>query len=95
MTELREQVTEAFLKYGTAEWVSSKLVAKCLEFEVKYKTEGYEGDTVPASWDDYILTEDAEMLADVNDGINDDIEEEDGEVEARKYHSCSKIIRSK
>ena len=81
MTELKEQVKEAFLKYGTAEWVSEKLVAKCLEFEEKYKTEGYEGDTVPASWDDYILAEDAEMLAEVTDGINNDIEEEDNDDE--------------
>jgi len=56
-------------------------VAKCLEFEEKYKIEGYEGDIVPASWDDYILAEDAEMLADVDDGIINDIEEEDGDDE--------------
>ena len=81
MTELREQVKEAFLLYGTAKWVSEKLVAKSLEFEEKYKTEGYEGDIIPASWDDYVIAEDAEIAEEANDGINDDINEEDGDDE--------------
>ena len=36
---------------------------------------------MPASWDDYILTKDAALYEEFNDGINDDIEEEDGDDE--------------
>ena len=43
--------------------------------------EGYEGDIIPASWDDYIIAEDAEIAEEANDGINDDIDEEDGDDE--------------
>jgi len=43
--------------------------------------EGYEGDIIPASWDDYIIAEVAEIAEEANDGINDDINEEDGDDE--------------
>ena len=78
MTELVEQIKEAFLIYGKAEWVSTKLVSESLKWEVEYKTNGYTGDDIPASWDDYILQEDQDFEDEINGGINDDIEEEDG-----------------
>ena len=56
MNELEAQIRDAFLEYGSAEFVSDHLIKDILEFEVKYKTEGYFGDVVPRSWDDYILT---------------------------------------
>jgi hypothetical protein len=45
--------------------------------------EGYEGDIIPASWDDsdYIIAEVAEIAEEANDGINDDINEEGGDDE--------------
>ena len=43
--------------------------------------EGYEEDIIPASWDDYIIAEVAEIAEEANDGINDDINEEDGDDE--------------
>jgi len=81
MNELEAQIRDAFLEYGSAEFVSDHLIKDILEFEVKYKTEGYFGDVVPRSWDDYILTEDAELFEDFDDGVNVDIEEEDAGVE--------------
>ena len=64
-----------FLEYGSAEFVSEHLIKDILEFEVKYKTEGYIGDVVPRSWDDYILTEDAERTkkTDEDAGVEDGI----------------------
>jgi len=75
------QIRDAFLEYGSAEFVSEHLIKDALEFEVKYKTEGYIGDVVPRSWDDYILSEDAELFEDFDDGVNVDIDEEDAGVE--------------
>jgi hypothetical protein len=69
------------MEYGSAEFVSEHLIKDALEFEVKYKTEGYIGDVVPRSWDDYILSEDAELFEDFDDGVNVDIDEEDAGVE--------------
>ena len=63
----------------TAASLSEKLVKKSVEFEALYKKDGYQGDIIPASWDDYIISEDAENADEINDGINDDIEEEDGD----------------
>ena len=77
MNELEAQVRDGFLKYGSAEFVSGHLMRDVLEFENKYKTEGYHRDVVPRSWDDYILTEDAELFAELGEGINGDIDEED------------------
>ena len=81
MTELVEQAKEAFLMYGKAEWVSKKLVSESLKWEVEYKTKGYTGDDVPPSWDDYTTQEDQDFEDEINEGINDDIEEEDGDDE--------------
>jgi hypothetical protein len=81
MNELEAQIKDAFLKYGSAEFISEHLIKDILEFEVKYKTEGYKGDVVPRSWDDYILREDAELFEDFDDGVNVDIDEEDAGVE--------------
>jgi transposase len=77
MTTLDEQVREGFRKYGSAEFVSNHFIKQVLEFEHTYKTEGYNGDVVPDSWDDYILTEDADLFADFNEGVMEDIDEED------------------
>ena len=60
---------------------SNHFVKQALEFEKKYKTDGYNGDVVPDSWDDYILTEDAELFADFNEGVMGDIVEDDDGVE--------------
>ena len=81
MTELYDQVREGFRLYGTMEWVSDHFVKECLEWEQVYKTKGFEGDIVPASWDDYILSENQDNDEDINDGIMDDIEEEDNDDE--------------
>ena len=81
MTELVEQVKEAFLMYGKAEWVSKKLVAESLKWEVEYKTKGYTGDDVPPSWDDYTTQEDQDFEDEASEGTSDDIEEEDGDDE--------------
>jgi len=36
---------------------------------------------IPSSWDDYILSENQNNDDEINDGINDDIEEEDNDDE--------------
>ena len=79
MTELGVQVREGFLKYGTAEWVKNHYVKQSIEWEVKYKTEGYVGDIVPASWDDYILTNDHANGEEANNGIIEDMVDEDAD----------------
>ena len=81
MSELEEQVKEGFLLYGTAEWASTKLVPKCLEWENRYKIKGFNGDGIPPSWDDYIIENENRLYEDLDEGINDDIEEEDGDDE--------------
>ena len=72
MTTLGEQVREGFRKYGSAEFVSKHFVKQALEFEQVYQTEGYNGDVVHDSWDDYTLTEDADLFADFNEGVIED-----------------------
>ena len=81
MTALHAQVREGFLKYGTAGWVSSHYVKQSREWELKYKTKGYVGDVIPASWDDYVIIEEHTEHGEVDHGIIRDMEEEDVDVE--------------
>ena len=67
--------------YGKVQCISEELVAKCLEFWEKYKSEGYEGDIILVSWDGYILAEDTDNADETNEDINEYINEDDGDDE--------------
>lgn len=49
--------------------------------KTKYLVEGLDGNTVAHRWDDYIIENENRLYEDLDEGINDDIEEEDGDDE--------------
>ena len=49
--------------------------------KTKYLVEWFDGDTVAHRWDDYIIENENRLYEDLDEGINDDIEEEDGDDE--------------
>ena len=70
---LGEQVREGFRKCGSTERASKHFVKQALEFEQAYKTEGYSGGVAPDSWGVYVPAEDADLFADFNEGVMEDI----------------------
>ena len=49
--------------------------------KTKYLVEWFDGDTVAHRWDDYIIENENRLYEDLDEGINDDIQEEDGDDE--------------
>ena len=49
--------------------------------KTKYIVEGFNGDVIFPSWDDYIIENENRLYEDLDEGINDDIQEEGGDNE--------------